>query len=216
MKGFLKTAFVAVAAVAAAACGESAGEVDEYAGWQEKNDQYYFDVYSKAAPGKTLIKAWSLPDFVAASVHNSIVVEVLEEGPAGTPHPIYTDTVKAHLSARTIPTATYPAGRVFDQTWTGEFDPETAAPRTMPVAGTAVVNGEGKPVTDGLTTALMQMRKGDRWRVYVPYSLAYGAADNASFGIPAFSTVIYDVTLAGIFHVGEAVPQTMAKRAGFQ
>ena len=38
--------------------------------------------------------------------------------------------------------------------------------------------------------------KGDRWIIYIPYSLGYG--NRASGPIPAFSTLIFEVELLGI------------------
>ena len=40
------------------------------------------------------------------------------------------------------------------------------------------------------------MRVGDRWIIYIPYSLGYG--NRASGPIPAFSTLIFEVELLGI------------------
>ena len=40
---------------------------------------------------------------------------------------------------------------------------------------------------------LMRMHRGDRWRVYIPYQLAYGSSARSS--IPAYSTLIFDLQL---------------------
>jgi len=59
-------------------------------------------------------------------------------------------------------------------------------------------------VVDGFTTALQHMRKGDRWKVYIPYQLGYGESANSS--IPGYSTLVFDITLNNFWHVGETVP----------
>jgi FKBP-type peptidyl-prolyl cis-trans isomerase FklB len=48
-------------------------------------------------------------------------------------------------------------------------------------------------VVTGFGTALMRMHRGDRWRVYIPYQLAYGSSARSS--IPAYSTLIFDLQL---------------------
>ena len=51
-------------------------------------------------------------------------------------------------------------------------------------------------VIEGWQLALQEMRVGDRWIIYIPYSLGYG--NRASGPIPAFSTLIFEVELLGI------------------
>ena len=49
---------------------------------------------------------------------------------------------------------------------------------------------------DGWQLALQQMHVGDKWVIYIPYELGYGS--KACAGIPAFSTLIFEVELLGI------------------
>ena len=51
-------------------------------------------------------------------------------------------------------------------------------------------------VIDGWQLALQQMHVGDKWIIYIPYELGYGSKTCA--GIPAFSTLIFEVELLGI------------------
>ena len=51
-------------------------------------------------------------------------------------------------------------------------------------------------VIDGWQLALQQMHVGDKWIIYIPYELGYGS--KACDGIPAFSTLIFEVELLGI------------------
>ncbi len=51
-------------------------------------------------------------------------------------------------------------------------------------------------VIPGWTEALKLMPVGSKWRLYVPYNLAYGAQDRGT--IKPFSTLIFDVDLLGI------------------
>ena len=51
-------------------------------------------------------------------------------------------------------------------------------------------------VIDGWQLAIQQMHVGDKWIIYIPYELGYGS--KACAGIPAFSTLIFEVELLGI------------------
>lgn len=50
-------------------------------------------------------------------------------------------------------------------------------------------------VIDGWQIALQRMRAGDKWMIYIPYTMGYGS--RASGPIPAFSTLIFEVELLG-------------------
>ena len=49
---------------------------------------------------------------------------------------------------------------------------------------------------DGWKIALTRMNVGDKWRIYVPASLGYGAISTP--GIPKHSTLIFEIELVGI------------------
>ena len=51
-------------------------------------------------------------------------------------------------------------------------------------------------VIEGWQQALQQMHVGDKWIIYIPYTLGYGKRTCGS--IPAFSTLIFEVELLGI------------------
>ena len=51
-------------------------------------------------------------------------------------------------------------------------------------------------VIDGWQIALQQMHAGDKWMIYIPYEMGYGS--KACAGIPAFSTLIFEVELLSI------------------
>ena len=63
----------------------------------------------------------------------------------------------------------------------------------------------------GWTTAMMQMKKGltrdkgDVWRIYVPATLGYEGRTDVS-GIPAYSTLIFDLNLVDFYPIGTPVP----------
>ena len=108
--------------------------------------------------------------------------------------PIFTDTCRVAYRGYLIPSKSYPNGYIFDQSYLGDFKWTTAAPYTA-VCSSFVV---------GFTTALMKMHVGERWRVYIPYQLAYGG--NSSTSYPAYSNMIFDIALFEKWKARDNVP----------
>ena len=188
------------------ACSESDGdETDEYADWQSKNDTYFSNIYNKAKSDKSgkwkVLTNWSLNDGAATDVGH-VVVEVLQSG-TGSGCPIFTDSVRVHYRGQLIPTANHPQGYIFDSSYSGDLDVETAVPVKFAVSN----------LRDGFATALQYMHIGDFWRVYVPYQLGYGAATQTK--IPAYSTLIFQIYLDSYYHPGKTVPDWKAKEIGW-
>lgn len=51
-------------------------------------------------------------------------------------------------------------------------------------------------VIDGWQITLQQMHVGDKWIIYIPYEMGYGA--KASGPIPAYSTLIFEIELLNV------------------
>jgi FKBP-type peptidyl-prolyl cis-trans isomerase FklB len=180
--------FVLPLSLLTTSCSESEEEESEFANWQERNETFFNEVYNRARSTNSgewrIYSQWSLNEEVATDAEDYIVVQVLETG-TGSGCPIYTDSVRVHYSGRLMPTSSYAEGYEFDKSWTGTFRPAVAKPYS------GVVNA----FVDGFSTALMKMHVGDRWRVYIPYKLGYGTSSRT--GIPAYSTLIFDLRLVG-------------------
>ena len=173
-------------------CSEENTEEDEYANWQEKNEGTT-DRWAVLANNGTYQKLLTYTKNESApGLKNSdyIYYEVLERGD-GTESPLYTDTVRVAYRGRLIPSKSYSEGYVFDQTFLNDFDWKTANMVDMNTFG----------LVNGLTTALMNMHAGDRWRVYIPYQLGYGTSTKNS--IPAYSNLTFDLALKTFWHPGE-------------
>lgn len=99
--------------------------------------------------------------------------EVLQEGSGEKP--AATSTVSTHYHGTLID------GTVFDSSY------ERGQPAEFPVNG----------VIAGWTEALQMMPVGSKWRLYVPYNLAYGER-GAGGAIGPYSTLIFDVELLEI------------------
>lgn len=89
--------------------------------------------------------------------------------------PQATDVVKVHYSGMLLD------GKVFDST-AGKEPAEIPVNRVIP----------------GWSEALQKMKVGDKWRVYIPSNLAYGAQGPPGGPIPPFATLIFDVELLEI------------------
>lgn len=178
----------------------------EFSDWQNKNTKYfeqlYNDVSSRIAAGdKTwkIIRNYTFEEPVATKPEHHIIVHILKEG-TGYGNPLFTDTVRAHYRGWLIPSPSYPEGKVFDESWAGDYNLETMMPAKLPV----------NAVVDGLSTALQNMHIGDRWEVYIPQQLGYGKEEKDA--LPAYSTLRFDLTLMAYYRAGKPVPEWKAKK----
>lgn len=180
-------------ALCAMSCSESDDTENEFDDWKNRNEAFFADVYATAKDNKSgdwrIIRNYTLEDSLAANYYDDVVVKVLHEG-EGSGSPLYTDSVMVSYRGRLMPTTSYPGGYVFDQTYTGEYNPATAKPSKLLVSS----------LIDGFSTVLQYMRIGDHWRVYVPYQLGYGSSDNSD--IPAYSTLVFDIALVAYYRAG--------------
>lgn len=94
-------------------------------------------------------------------------------------------------------------GNVVKVTYTGWLWNDTTkydSPLAVKNAFDSNLNGfsfkVGTGVIDGWSLVLQRMPVGAKWRVFIPYYLAYGASGNSS--IPAYSTLIFDIKLLEI------------------
>ncbi|WP_294630445.1 FKBP-type peptidyl-prolyl cis-trans isomerase [uncultured Bacteroides sp.] len=113
----------------------------------------------------------------------------LQDGVFGLPCGMYykvlgTGTGTISPNVRSIVTVHYKGslinGRVFDNSY------ERSCPEAFRL-------GE---LIEGWQLALQRMHVGDKWVVYIPYTMGYGS--RASGAIPAFSTLIFEIELLGV------------------
>ena len=169
---------------------EESSEAGEFDNWQQRNTQFVDSIAAVArantyddwkvflAQGLDTTKVWDNGYYVYC--------RVIEEG-SGTAHPLYTDSVLVNYRGRLMPSDTYKDGYIFDSSYSGELNPAFNVPVTLPLSGTV----------EGFCTAVQKMTDGDIWEVYIPYQLGYGA--KGSSGVPAYSTLIFDINLVS-FH----------------
>ena len=195
-------------------CSEEDDTQEEFANWQKTNEQFFSTLYAQTqqriASGDSswkIIRNWSLPETDHLNYDDYVVVQVLNEG-QGSGCPLYTDSVRCMYQGRLIPSTNYTQGWVFDQSFTGTFDPATAKATQFALSG----------VVDGFSTALQHMHIGDRWKVYVPYKMGYGTEDHKNSTtnaviVPAYSTLVFDVTLVSYHRRDASQPPFKVKAA---
>ena len=118
------------------------------------------------------LEAKSKEDGVNA-LEKGVLYKVLQSGPESGRQPGMTNVVICHYLGRTID------GKCFDTSLGG-----------CPLAIRM------RELIEGWVIALKQMRIGDKWEIYIPSELGYGKISQP--GIPAGSTLIFEVELIGI------------------
>lgn len=125
-----------------------------------------------AAEGEAFLATNAKKEGVTVT-ESGLQYEVLDPGSGAKPQA--TSTVKTHYHGTLID------GSVFDSSY------DRGQPAEFPVNG----------VIAGWTEALQMMPVGAKWRLYIPYHLAYGER-GAGGKIAPYSTLIFDVELLDI------------------
>lgn len=102
-----------------------------------------------------------------------VCYKVLQSGLEGGKQPTPNSVVSCHYLGRTID------GKCFDTSLGG-----------YPLAIRL------RDLIEGWVIALQQMRVGDKWEIYIPSELGYGSFSQP--GIPANSTLIFEIELLGV------------------
>lgn len=193
------------------ACSETTEE-STYFNWEERNRTYLDSIANVARTNSSgewkVIKSYTLPaDNLNGTVMtpdntNYIYVRVLGEG-TGETTVKYQDTVRVHYRGKLM------NGTVFEQSFKAYELNEEALKVAIPskFSASAVING--------WTTALQQMKEGDHWEVFIPWTLAYGPTNSSSTSstsstIEAYSVLRFEMYLARIYpyeeYYGTTVP----------
>ena len=187
-------------------CSEGSDEEYEFDNWEQRNDAKTQEWWN----GTSMTKYLSyVVEGSSSKASDYIYVEVLESGDADGVCPQFTDSCWVAYRGHLIPTKSYPEGYVFDQTYTGDFDWSTAYVTKVCSAPNLTTGAAG--LINGFATALLKMRKGDRWRVHIPYQQAYGKNDqsttttsSSTVTIPGYSNLTFEIALYDFWHPGES------------
>jgi len=197
-------------------CSESDETVNEYENWQQRNDQFFATLEDslKANPAAWVKwKSYSLDDTTDGTATDYVYAKIIKSG-SETQSPMFTDSVRVSYRGRLIPSENYPEGYIFDNGTTyGEYNNATNS-----TAKFVMVSSGTEAVVSGWITTLLHMHRGDYWRVYIPYNLGYGKKAVTSSGtviVPAFSTLIFDLTLIDYSPAGESMLPYSSREAKF-
>lgn len=200
------TYFFLLGALVFSACSESTSDDDEYANWQQRNEEYLAAVVNDSLkqPGWQRIKNYSLDETTEGKTTEYIYVKTIESGDPTSARPAFTDSVRVAYQGRLIPSKTFPEGKVFDGTVFGTYSSKTNSNTKFLISNATM--------TTGFSTALQHMHRGDHWRVYIPAELAYGATGSGT-NIPAYSLLIFEMTLIDFSPAGQTMPVWSARTA---
>ena len=121
-----------VTSLSIVSCSETDGTEDPYANWEERNQRYIDSIATVAEANRgngegqwKIIRSYKLPSLglnETGKIIDNVYCKIQKVGD-GTESPIATDTVAVNYRGQLI------NGTVFDQSYQGELDPETATPR---------------------------------------------------------------------------------------
>lgn len=194
------------------ACSEDTAESNEYENWQQRNEQYFATLEDSLQSNPTAwlkLKSYSLSDDVEGQLTDYVYAHVIRSG-SGTDSPMLTDSVRVSYRGHLMPSASYPEGYVFDPgTAYGNYDDDTNSTTKF-----VMVSSGSEALVSGWITTLLHMHRGDYWRIYIPYTLGYDDSDQKSGStviVPAYSTLIFDLTLVDFSSVGEQMQPYSAR-----
>lgn len=217
MKNIIHLLLLLAVAAGFCACSETSEENTEFENWEARNTTFMLDTLAHAKSAIAAAKsqwgdAWEehcewrvFPSFQnttggVTTWKDSIAVKVIESG-TGSGYPLATDSVRVSYAGRLIPSKSYANGYIFDHTGMGTTI-EDIMDKRFEVTTTFLAMG----VIEGRSTALFHMRIGDYWRVFIPANMAYGETGSSSGGIPANSTLVFDMRLKAFYRVGTNPP----------
>ncbi len=184
-------------------------EYDPYDNWQDRNTAWYKQVADSARTAIAQAKAaygdewashceWRMykslrksPTYQSGVLEDSICVRIVKAG-TGTTVPQATTTVRVAFRGWLMATQDASGNRfekIFAQTFTGAYDPVTAA----------YSENAAESFTEGFSTALQYMTKDAEWIVYIPSPLFYGDQEQGSGTIPAYSAARFRIIMMKVY-----------------
>lgn len=154
--------------------------------WKDANEEAYNAIKADTAEYKD-VRSFFHPEEDGTGPFG-IYFKELKKGD-GTEHPLQTSTVKILYE-----------GRYYDGAYFNIGTKNNGIPVQITVNESYTVN---YLMTRGLSFALQNMVVGDRWEIWVPYYLGFGAYDltDSTTGlviIKAYSTLVYEIELVSI------------------
>lgn len=182
MKNFWCLTFFMICSLALFSCDDDDDKVVIDEAWKARNEAVIEQIRNDA----------SFTPIMSADRQDSIFYKVLHEG-TGTVYPAITSTVEVRYKGWLI------TDEVFDST-AGYDTPETDDDLTYTFTLLNSSSPTSFNVIEGWGIALQHMKVGDKWLVYLPWTLAYGTTGNSggSVTIPGCSTLVFEIELINI------------------
>lgn len=174
--------FMMIGALTLVACGDDDDDVVIDEVWKAKNEAVIEEIRKDA----------SYTPIMDASRQDSIFYRVLKQG-TGTVYPAITSKVEVRYKGWLVD------GTVFDST-AGYDTPEEDDDLTYTFPLLNSSSPTSFYVVEGWGIALQNMKVGDKWEVYIPWTLGYGTATQTGgkVTIPGCSTLIFEIELVRI------------------
>ncbi|MDO5522605.1 MAG: FKBP-type peptidyl-prolyl cis-trans isomerase [Bacteroidia bacterium] len=182
----MKTKLYFLAAICALFIFSSCEKTETFDDTRQKDNEAQFARIS-ADPAYTKLES--------QSGNGHIMYKVITEGNSGAT-PYFTDKV------RVLYTGWYKEFWTRDDTFTGD---DGNIFRNKVIFFDSAENRNNRPsefavngVVDGFATALQHMEVGDKWEIWIPWNLGYGAIENRNSGIKGHTTLVFEVELVEI------------------
>ena len=160
--------------------------IEAFAALQKRSEERLTQMSEEASTaGKKFLEENAKKEGVVTTA-SGLQYEVIKK--ADGPQPKATDVVTVHYEGKLID------GKVFDSSV------ERGSPIDLPVSG----------VIPGWVEGLQLMHVGEKYKLYIPSELAYGA-QSPSPSIPANSVLVFDLELLGIKDPAAPAQETPAK-----
>lgn len=183
MKKILNIALWMICTLTLFACSDDDDEIVIDQVWKAENEEFI----------NNLRKDSKYKYIIAPSQQDTIFYEVLEEGTGE--RPLATATVEVYYKGWMINDVVFDSTRGYD---TPEEDDDVSVKYSLLSYSSDYPTQYS--IIEGWAIALQNMRVGDKWRIYIPWTLAYGASGNSNgkIVIPGCSTLIFELKLLDI------------------
>ncbi|MDR1743710.1 MAG: FKBP-type peptidyl-prolyl cis-trans isomerase [Dysgonamonadaceae bacterium] len=161
------------------ACNDDDNEIDTE--WKEANEAKFAEIAANSGYKK----------LESQSNNGYIMYKVLNEG-SGDKSPFFSDNVKVKYQGW-FKYDWNKADTYIDEnenyiTNKNVFDKSLVTPASFKVSS----------LVDGFSTALQYMVVGDKWEIWIPWKLGYGATGYSSGSIAGYTTLVFEIELVEI------------------
>lgn len=167
------------------ACSETEEE-GKYSNWRARNEAF-LDSLQHVYDAKSDPNLEYFTTFINPNV--KIFYKKIVKNDEGQ-RPVIPNVVSAYYRG------TLYTGEVFDQNFTGKDPGDFDSPTEFWVNPISMLNPPHIIPVDGWIETLQRMKTGERWTVYIPWTMGYGTGDRDN--LPGYSVLVFDIILESI------------------